>query len=71
LNALERNQEMVPVHAKILMRQANQSYRELRSEDDPESYHTCLKAAMHPFVHHLNRRVRMELPDEFLNFFRV
>ena len=71
LNALERNQEMVPVHAKILMRQANQSYRELRSEDDPESYHTCLKAAMYPFVHHLNRRVRMELPDEFLNFFRV
>lgn len=70
LEALERNQELVPVHAKILMRQANQSYRELRCEVTNETYHACLKAAMYPFVQHLNRRVKMELPAEFINFFR-
>lgn len=72
LEALEQNQDTVPVHAKIIMRQANQTYRELHSasEANRAAYHQCLREAMYPFVTHLNQRVKMELPSDFIHFFR-
>ena len=73
LGSLEQNQDMVPVHAKILLRQSNQSYRELTAEDghDLTLYYNCLKEAMYPFILYLNQRVQMNLSDDFINFFRI
>lgn len=73
LKALEENRDVVPVHAKIIMRQANHSYRELTSEQMMNStlYYNCLKEAMRPFVNHLNQHLQMGLPNYFLRFFEV
>ena len=55
------------------MRQSNKAYRELQSQDTGNRtlYFNCLKEAMHPFVEELNQRLQMNLPSDFVNFFKV
>ena len=71
--AMEHNQPKATIHAKILLRQTNQAYRELRATPDTNLalYHNCLKEGMLPFVQQLNRRLQIGLEDSFLNFFQV
>lgn len=72
-DAILRECTTVPVHAKILMRQSNKSYRELLSHDTENRtlYFKCLKEAMRPFVEELNKGLKMDLPESFIQFFRV
>lgn len=61
-----------PIHAKIIMRQTNQAYRELNSENNfSELYYDCLKTAMSPFIEKLNERLEFGLSKKFLSFFKV
>ncbi|MBF0278132.1 MAG: hypothetical protein HQM13_10090 [SAR324 cluster bacterium] len=71
--AILQDQEYAPVHAKIIMRQSNKSYRELQSQDagNRTLYFNCLKEAMLPFVEELSQRLQMNLPTDFVGFFRV
>ncbi len=71
--AILQDQAHAPVHAKIIMRQSNKAYRELYSQDTGNRtlYFNCLKEAMLPFVEELNQRLQMNLPADFINFFKV
>lgn len=71
--AILHDQTTAPVHAKILMRQSNKAYRELHSHDmgNRTLYFNCLKEAMLPFVEELNKRLQMDLPESFVDFFRI
>lgn len=73
LASLATQSEQAPVHAKLLLRQANHVYRELfaEPEDDPSAYHNCLKETMRPFVNQLDTQLGLELPEEFTQFFKV
>lgn len=73
VQAITDNQNVVPVYAKIVMRQSNKVYRELRSQDTGNRtlYFNCLKEAMLPFVEQLNKRLEINLPSSFIDFFRV
>lgn len=64
-------QDVVPVHAKILMRQMDRSYRELVADDSSDHYLylQSLKRAMRPFIDDLNHRLDLNLPEAFLHFF--
>ncbi len=73
VGAIAQDSEFSPVYAKIIMRQSNGHFRELQSEEgqDKTLYYNCLKEAMLPFIEHLNRRLRIELTPEFIDFFRI
>jgi len=73
LKSLEENNDTTPVHGKIIMRQSNQTYRELTSHESMNRtlYHNCLKEALKPYVHQLNKALRINFPKKFLDFFVV
>ena len=72
-DAILQGHDTAPVHAKILMRQSDKSYRELLSYDTENRtlYFNCLKEALLPFVEALNTGLQMNLPESFIKFFRI
>ncbi|MGK5093632.1 hypothetical protein WDW89_16680 [Deltaproteobacteria bacterium TL4] len=72
-DALKKGEATTSLHAKILMRKTNQTYKELTSysASNKTLYHNCLKEALFPFVHHLNRHLQINLPESFLKFFQI
>ncbi|MBF0237420.1 MAG: hypothetical protein HQM12_06920 [SAR324 cluster bacterium] len=73
LSALEGNRDVVMPHAKIILRQSNQVYRELTVKDSGNQtlYFNCLKEAMKLFVLQLNHHLQIDLPPAFLRLFEI
>ena len=73
VQAIQQGMDSATLHAKIIMRQSNQIYRELTSFSTANRtlYFNCLKEAMAPFIRQLNQNLRLDLPASFLSFFEI